>query len=602
MSRRYPTAELYEERERDFYRNGNRSDRNYEELDIELRRGSDPRRSAPDFFRDDRPTAGPMVLRGRERDEDTFSRAPPRSRRGGFDDDDAISIRSRPPPPPSSVREREIDDITLRRSDTGGRGRREVEREKEELDVTIRRREQSRGPPPREAHFERDIPFRRGDGARPREVSIEREDVRFRGRGDNIDIRASHKEFSRDGRDVSAERGSIRFQERDGNFDIRASRREFSRNGRDRSVERDSLVIRGRERSLPPPSSRGELVAREHEEFVVRRPREQSRGPREREVVKDEIVIRRMEERSPSPEPLPPPPPPPPAPEPEIRPPIIQEIITHHRHIDHGVERARSPTPPPPPPAPPSPPRNERIEIEINRRETRKGGRSEFEELDIEIDRSRSRGGFEVRARSPSFSPPRRRYTAPAPTDSEFEIEADYYNRKALERAYPGEVWNGATTDWTIIDVPPGTKRVQLDGIGGGSQEVTWQRYNGVRRSKFISADDEHVTDVHTQGPVKPKKKDMWTEVTKDLVLREAIDGMGYRCEETDDFYYIMEYLRYEDVLQLVEISDDIRRKRKARIREIEFEREEIRRPSSAYDDRYYEHEVSFDSRRSRYR
>ncbi|OSS53588.1 hypothetical protein B5807_00189 [Epicoccum nigrum] len=496
MSRRYPTAELYEERERDFYRNGKRSDRNYEELDLELRRGSDPRRSAPDFFRDDRTTAGPMVLRGRDRDDDTFSRAPPRSRRSGFDDeDDAITIRSRPPPPPSSVRERDIDDFSLRRSDTGGRGRREVEREKEELDVTIRRREQSRGPPPSEAR-ERDIPFRRGDGARPREVSLERDDVRFRGRDGSIDVRATHKEFHRDGRDVSAERGSIRFQERDGNFDIRASRRDFSRNGRDRSVERDSLVIRGRERSMPPPSSRGELIAREHEEFVVRRPREQSRGPREREVIKDEIVIRRMEERSPSPEPLPPPPPPPPMPEPEIRPPIIQEIITHHRHIDHGVERARSPTPPPPPPAPPSPPRNERIEIEINRRETRKGGRStEFEELDIEIDRSRSR---------------------------DFEV--------------------------------------------------------------------------------KPKKKDMWTEVTKDLVLREAIDGMGYRCEETEDFFYIMEYLRYEDVLHLVEISDDIRRRRKSRIREIEFEREEIRRPKSAYDDRYYEHEVTFDSRRSRYR
>jgi len=126
-------------------------------------------------------------------------------------------------------------------------------------------------------------------------------------------------------------------------------------------------------------------------------------------------------------------------------------------------------------------------------------------------------------------------------------MEADYYNRKALERAYPGEAWNGATTDWTIIDVPPGTKRVQMDGIGGGAQEITWQRYNGVRRSKFISADDEHVTDMHTQ--VKQKKKDMWTEVTKDLVLREAIDGMGYRCEETDDFFYIMEYLRYVRVV-----------------------------------------------------
>jgi hypothetical protein len=37
-----------------------------------------------------------------------------------------------------------------------------------------------------------------------------------------------------------------------------------------------------------------------------------------------------------------------------------------------------------------------------------------------------------------------------------------------------------------------GTKRVTMDGIGGGSQEVTWQRYNGVRRSKFITEGDEY--------------------------------------------------------------------------------------------------------------
>lgn len=66
---------------------------------------------------------------------------------------------------------------------------------------------------------------------------------------------------------------------------------------------------------------------------------------------------------------------------------------------------------------------------------------------------------------------------------------------------------------------------------------------HGVGCSTVTNANDDHITDMHNQ--VKPKKKDMWTEVTKDLVLREAIDGMGYRCEETDDFYYIMEYLRY---------------------------------------------------------
>ena len=136
--------------------------------------------------------------------------------------------------------------------------------------------------------------------------------------------------------------------------------------------------------------------------------------------------------------------------------------------------------------------------------------------------------------------------------DSDFDYEAEYYNRKALERGYPGEAWNGATKDWTIVDVPPGTSRVRMDGIGGGAQEITWQRYNGVRRSKFISGDDERATDFSNQ--VKQKKKDMWTEITKDLVIREAIDSCGYSCEETDDFFYVMEYLRYVSLLHVHEL------------------------------------------------
>lgn len=54
--------------------------------------------------------------------------------------------------------------------------------------------------------------------------------------------------------------------------------------------------------------------------------------------------------------------------------------------------------------------------------------------------------------------------------------------------------------------------------------------------------------------------------------------------------------------MHLVEISDEIRRKRKSRIREIEIERKSIHgsRPQSSYDS-FYEHDVHFDSRRSRY-
>ncbi|KAH7410092.1 hypothetical protein DE146DRAFT_604883 [Phaeosphaeria sp. MPI-PUGE-AT-0046c] len=491
MSRRYPTAELYEERERDFYRGGDRSNRNYDDLDFDLRRGTDPRRSAPDFFREDynRPTAGPLVVRPRE---DERSRAGPRSSHGGFDDDTRSMRSSRPPPPPSSIRDHDAP---------ARRGTRDFERE--ETDIRISRREQSRPREPELRAVEReDIVFRRGDGARPppREVDFEHDDVRFRGRGrgDGIDIHATRSEVSRHGRDVSAERGSIRFQEREGNFELRTNRREFSRDGRDTSRERSSLTIRGgRERSLPPPRSRGELVAREHEEFTIRR---RDTSPQPREVIKDEIIIRRKEERMPSPSPSPPPPPPPPPPpEPVIAPPIIQEIITHHRHIDHGVERARSPTPPPLP-APPSPPRqvNETLEIDIRRRESRSRGPGrgrEYEDLNLEIDINRENGEFNV----------------------------------------------------------------------------------------------------------KPRKKDMWTEVTKDLVIREAIDECGYSCEETDDFFYVMEYLKYEDVLRLVEVSDDIRRKRKLRI---EFERTTHRDPprSSGYDEKFYEREVSYDRHRQRYR
>jgi hypothetical protein len=172
----------------------------------------------------------------------------------------------------------------------------------------------------------------------------------------------------------------------------------------------------------------------------------------------------------------------------------------------------------------------------------------------------------------------------------DIDDEADYYNRKVEERAYIGEAYNGATKNWAIVDVPPGTERVRMDGVGGGSQEITWQRYNGVRRSKFIPERERtersevvvrdeprtrETTDVHIdisnrprhdsrnyeryerieetedrrvafpRGPPKSRVGDLWTEITKDLVVREAIEELGYDFEETEYFYYIIQYLRY---------------------------------------------------------
>lgn len=177
------------------------------------------------------------------------------------------------------------------------------------------------------------------------------------------------------------------------------------------------------------------------------------------------------------------------------------------------------------------------------------------------IDRERDRLHVSSREvshqRSLSARPERRHRNSDRIRDD--DSEADFYARKTEERAYIGEAYNGATKDWAIVDVPPGTERVKMDGVGGASQEVTWQRYNGVRRSKFLPERDslatydreyerEEVTDRRVGRPAAPPRNrygDMWTEITKDLVIREAIEEMGYDFEETEFFFYVIQYLRY---------------------------------------------------------
>lgn len=181
--------------------------------------------------------------------------------------------------------------------------------------------------------------------------------------------------------------------------------------------------------------------------------------------------------------------------------------------------------------------------------------------------------------------PDRRRAHSAAPLGTPVDEEAEYITSKLDSRGRMGEAWNGATKDWTIVDVPPGTERIRMEGIGGGSTDTSFTRYSGVRRTKFIPERDgapspapvprepsppptrdrlnvavydrereidiERITDRHssrTPVPPPPQPKEMWTEITKDLVLREAIEQMGYDYEETSDFFYVMDYLRYVSI------------------------------------------------------
>ncbi len=80
------------------------------------------------------------------------------------------------------------------------------------------------------------------------------------------------------------------------------------------------------------------------------------------------------------------------------------------------------------------------------------------------------------------------------------------------------------------------------------------RQLDGVRRSERYEEPVEEsreltVIDTRDRGrrfeAEKSKKDRMWTEITKDLVSEEALKESGKEYEETERFYYVMDYLRY---------------------------------------------------------
>lgn len=464
-------------------------------------------------------------------------------------------------------------------------------------DVDYRRRTVTISPPPREETRDRTPAFLREDARRTesgpmvlRQRQVETFD-RHRPRSPSP-VRVREERIVRRPRSVSPPDSYDHEHER----------------SRTKVFERERV----RESSQPPPR-RAPSPAR-----VVRyveRPKTPSPPPpppaEERERIRTRI-IERERERAPTPPPAPKPSPPPPPP--VLRGPTIErEVITHYRDIDHGkaiivssldqkltktgVVRARPPTPPPPAPKPRAPSRareretdiditlsKNKTEVDIERttrtRSKSRERRSHYHDDELVVRRDSERLRFEEPQRRRAHS------AAPLPTPKHVNEEGDYLTSKIDSRGKMGEAWGGATKDWTIVDIPPGTERVRMDGIGGGSTDTHWSRYSGVRRSQFVPERDgapalapapvprepspqptrdrlnvsvyDRERDIEIERTKErrvarpnPPPKDMWTEITKDLVIREAIDECGYEYEETREFYYIMDYLKYVSLLRV---------------------------------------------------
>ncbi|OQD74328.1 hypothetical protein PENDEC_c011G03455 [Penicillium decumbens] len=352
-------------------------------------------------------------------------------------------------------------------------------------------------------------------------------------------------------------------------------REERNRGHRRNTEEDDELLIRHEERDRDR-----HRISEDDEELIIRRDERDRHGG----DTEDEVIIRKGKrrslprQRSPSVE--------------RIRaPPIHQDIITHHRHIDHGYE---------PLPRAPSPDaastRTSIDEVDFHHG-SRKGSRKSDESIVFEhrdeIESVSPTSGPSLDFNNPwegdrlsttsrrkpksmigeagSIRPAKtgnirsskrslpRELDLDEETEEEIEVHEELSGPRSSTRSLHKDIPD-AVSEWSLVHAPH-TEAVEMSGA-----------LNIVEVAPRGAIDEEIDRKVAVQVS-KDQRDERWTEITKDLVVREAIERLGYEYEETRTFYYIFSYLEPEDIDEIVELSDRIRSARRRRIREMHRER-----------------------------
>ncbi|CAG7915532.1 unnamed protein product [Penicillium olsonii] len=140
------------------------------------------------------------------------------------------------------------------------------------------------------------------------------------------------------------------------------------------------------------------------------------------------------------------------------------------------------------------------------------------------------------------------------------------------ESTRTGNRTSKGTDDWSVVQSPPKPESVEMSGA-----------------LNVVEVEPRHAPEPDT-GRVaqqvtdaKDPRDDRWTEITKKLVVKDAIEQMGYEYEETRSCYFIFSYLTSDDIDELVELSDEIRSARRRRIRDMQRERSSYPPPAPPF-------------------
>ncbi|KAJ5512305.1 hypothetical protein N7463_001857 [Penicillium fimorum] len=378
-------------------------------------------------------------------------------------------------------------------------------------------------------------------------------------------------------------RGPIEFSDQESEDDVLIRRKDKGPQPIDR-VDEEIITRERREkrRSVPSEDLERELRGLRREvreqvplnEELSMRAQVDSKRSRDLEGDREEIGIRKTKDKLPSRQPSP-------SLDSIHVPPIHQNVFTHHRHIDHGYKdthtpHARSPEP-----------RSRRgsfDEIDIHRRKMR-GGRVSEEKI------LKHRDSEESLAPEDSISPtsgPALDFTDPWERDAisaarrrpkpldESELAYGLKNAPSMrdveedimvESTRIVDTAPRGTDDWSVVHAPSQEEAIEMTGA---LDVVDVKPRHAPVDEVEVGRVAQHVTDP------EETRNDRWTEISKKLVVREAVERMGFEYEETRASYYIFSYLKSEDIDELVELSDEIRSARRRRIRDIQRERASV--------------------------
>lgn len=128
--------------------------------------------------------------------------------------------------------------------------------------------------------------------------------------------------------------------------------------------------------------------------------------------------------------------------------------------------------------------------------------------------------------------------------EEEFE-EEDYYRLRGHRTPPRKDIKTMEELDIVRAE-PKEEKRTEIV-----TQEIKPSRY-GDRESKLVVKDVRESDNIPERQlgrigrryvGLKDRRDGLWTEITKDLIVREALERSGYEYEETESFYYIFSYL-----------------------------------------------------------